>query len=527
MKTFDVVIVGGGFAGAYCARALAKALGRAEGERRVLLIAERNVLVFQPMLAEVAGASLNPTDVVNPLRHFCRGVVVWQGTVQRIDWAGRELEIDGGRFSRNHLVGFKHLVVGLGSVTDNSLVPGMAEYGWPMKSVPEALRLRAAVINRLEEANLVDDPAVKARLLTFVVVGGGYTGVETAGQVLDLVKEASRYYIGLRGVRPKVMLVHGREELLGEIGPELGGYAREVLVKRGVEVRLKTRLTEITATRAHFDDGSSLATSTVVTTIGNAPNPQVLDLARQLGLPTDRGRLVVEPTMRVAGQSTLWSAGDCAAVPWDDRGRRKTAPPTAQFAMRQGAQLGANLARVLRGGDEAALRPFRHRYLGQLASIGERAAVAEVMGLHFRGFVAWWMWRTIYLSKLPGTGRKLRVVIDWTFDLFFPRDISVLQPPPDEPLRNIHLEAGETLCEGGASCRAYYYVRRGAMRWTGAAGETRELGAGTVIDAALLTDDGRWTGTVRAAESSDVVVFRGRALELLQHELKLVPKPRS
>jgi len=162
---YDVVIAGGGFAGAYCARALGRALGKSEGERRIALVAERNVLVFQPMLAEVAGSSLSPIDVVNPLRQFCRGVNVLQGTIQRIDWASKTLSLDGGRFTRDHKVGFKHLVLALGSVTDLGSVPGMPEYGWPMKNVSDALRLRAALINRLEEANLVEDPAIRTRLL--------------------------------------------------------------------------------------------------------------------------------------------------------------------------------------------------------------------------------------------------------------------------------------------------------------------------------------------------------------------------
>src|SRR5471032_3159756 len=167
---YDVVIAGGGFAGAYGARELARALGRAEGEKRVAIISERNVLVFQPMLAEVVGSSLGPMDVVNPLRQFCRGVSVLQGSVQRVDWAKRELVIDGGRFTPNHTIGFNHLALTLGSVPDLNAVPGMAEYGWPLKDVADALRLRSAIINRLEEANLIEDPAVRARLLTFVVV---------------------------------------------------------------------------------------------------------------------------------------------------------------------------------------------------------------------------------------------------------------------------------------------------------------------------------------------------------------------
>lgn len=519
---FDIVIAGGGFAGAYCARTLARELGPAEGERRVALIAERNVLVFQPMLAEVAGASLSPTDVVNPLRHFCRGVSVLQGTIQRVDWAARQLVLDGGRFTRNHLVGFEHLVLALGSVTDLRLVPGMAEYGWPVKTVSDALRLRAAVINRMEEANLVPDPAVKARLLTFVVVGGGYTGVEVAGQLHDLVSEAKRFYVHLRATPARVVLVHSRDQLLVEIGPKLGDYARRVLEDRDIEVRLNTRVVEVTAVNVLLNDGSSIAASTVVSTIGNAPNPIVLSVCQQAGLGCERGRVPTDPTMRVHGQERLWAAGDCAAVPWDNRGEKTIAPPTAQFAQRQGVQLGRNLARVLRG---EALQPFRHRYLGQLATIGERHAVAEVGGHYFRGFIAWWMWRTIYLAKLPGLVRKLRVVIDWTFDLFFPKDISVLLPPPDEVLRGIHLEASEVLFEEGATCRAFFYIRRGRLRFTSRAGE-QVLPAGSVIDEALLNPDGSWSGRADALESSDLLAFRGRALELLRTELRLVPIPR-
>ncbi len=223
---FDVVIAGGGFTGAYCGRALGRALGPAEGVRRVALVAERNVLVFQPMLAEVAGSTLNPVDVVNPLRLFCRGINVLQGTIQKIDWAAKTLEMDGGRFTRDHRIGFGQLVLALGNVTNNGAIPGMTEYGWPMKNVADALRLRAALINRLEEANLAEDLEVRARLLSFVVVGGGYTGVETAGQLYDFVRQAHRYYPNLRHSVVRVVLVHAQGELLGEIGPDLGAYAR-------------------------------------------------------------------------------------------------------------------------------------------------------------------------------------------------------------------------------------------------------------------------------------------------------------
>jgi NADH dehydrogenase len=516
---FDIVIVGGGFAGAYCARTLGRTLGREAGRRRVALVAERNVLVFQPMLAEVAGSALQPTDVVHPLREFCRDVTVLQGAVRRVDWAARTLTLDGGRFTRDHTVGFEHLVLALGSVTDLSAVPGLAEYGRPMKNVADALRLRAALINRLEEASLVADPALRARLLTFVVVGGGYTGVETAGQVNELVRGARKFYPALTGTPARVVLVHSRAQLLAEIGPELGAYAQGVLERNGVEVRLNTRVDEITATRVRFADGGALDACTVVSTIGSAPNPVVSDLCRQLGMELANGRVPVEPTLRVRGQPALWAAGDCAAVPWRDRDTEKISPPTAQFALRQGAQLGRNLARVLAGGEP---QPFRHRYLGQLATIGRRQAVAEIMGVRFRGFFAWWLWRTLYLAKLPGTLRKLRVVIDWTLELFFPRDFALMFPPAEDILRAIHLEAGERLFRRGDTCRAFYFVRRGALALGTPDGPARGLAAGAVIDQDELDAAGAWRSDATATERSDVVVFRGRALELLRTDLRLV-----
>jgi len=519
---FDVVIAGGGFAGAYCGRVLGREFGREQGEKRVALVAERNVLVFQPMLAEVAGSSLAPADVVNPLRQFCKGVNVLQGTIQKIDWASKTLILDGGRFTRDHKVGFKHLVLTLGSVTDLSAVPGMTEYGWPMKNVADALRLRAALINRLEEANLVEEADVRKRLLTFVIVGGGYTGVETAGQILDFLKQVYKYYANLRESKPRVVLIHSREELLGEIGPALGAYARGVLEKRGVEVLLNTRVSAVTARHVVLGDGSAIEANTVVTSVGNAANPVIVDLCKQLGIDAPKGRVPTDAMMRVAGLDTLWAAGDGAAVPWLDKGVTKVSPMTAQFAFRQGTLLGKNVFASLRG---AELLPFRYRYMGQLATIGERAAVAEIFGMHFKGFIAWWMWRTIYLAKLPGIVRKLRVMIDWTFDLIFPRDISQIMPPPDDAVRAIHLEKGETLFIQGTPARGFFYIKTGSLTLTVRGLPDRVIGQGNVIDQAELDSSNLWEATGTANEPCDLVVFRGRILEYLRKDLILSKRP--
>jgi NADH dehydrogenase len=278
---------------------------------------------------------------------------------------------------------------------------------------------------------------------------------------------------------------------------------------------------EATASKAIFADGSFIEAHTIISTIGNAPSPVVLDLCGQLGIQADKGRVPAEPTMRAKGQTHLWVAGDCAAVPWNDRGEAKIAPPTAQLALRQGVQLGRNIARALAGRE---LRPFTYRYMGQLATIGEREAVAEVFGRHFSGFFAWFMWRTIYLAKLPGLLRKLRVMIDWTFDLVFPRDLSVVLPPADEIVRSIHLEKGEALFEQGHPCRAFFYLRKGGVTLQKQGAPDRLLTPPAVIDHAELDKDNRWNSRAVASESTDLVVIRGRAHELLQTELQLTPR---
>jgi NADH dehydrogenase len=318
-----------------------------------------------------------------------------------------------------------------------------------------------------------------------------------------------------------VILVHSRAHLLEEIGEKLGDYAQGVLERRGMELRLNTRAVEVTASKVILDDDSFIETHTTVCTVGNAPSPVVLDLCKQLGVEPDKGRMSVEPTMRVRGVADLWAAGDCAAVPWDDRGVGKISPPTAQFAIRQGRQLGKNLARALRG---EASRPFAYRYLGQLATVGEREAVAEILGLHFSGFIAWWLWRTIYLAKLPGAMRRLRVTIDWTFDLFFPRDLSVVVPPPEEVLRAIHLEKGESLFAIGDRVRAFFYVQRGEVALQRPDADAEILTKGGVIDQRYDYGDGTWRVGASARESADVVVIRGRAFELLKKEMQLVQR---
>ncbi|RME73526.1 MAG: CBS domain-containing protein, partial [Verrucomicrobia bacterium] len=495
-------ILGGGFAGVYAAQELGRRLGRTRG-RSVALISEENYMVFQPMLAEVAGASVSPRHVVNPLRLLCRHVTIFKGRVETVDWAARSVRFLAGPNAGAVTLGFRHLVVALGAVVDLSRIPGMAEHAFLMRNVGDAMLLRSTLLGRLEEANVATDPEVRQRLLTFVVVGGGYSGVETAGQILDMLHGILRYYPDLAVENPRVVLVHSGERLLPTLSPSLSEYTARLMRSRGLELHLARRVSAVSATRVVLDDGTALSTATVVSTIGNAPHPVVQKLINEASLPTERGRIITGPSLRVEGVRELWAAGDCAAVPHVDGG---WCPQTAQFAYRQGRLLGRNLAAVLEGKPP---RDFTFRGLGELATIGHRAAVAQILGLKFSGFIAWWMWRTIYLMKLPRIDRKLRVLIDWTLDLFFPRDINMLSPRYSQQVKEMHLEAGDVLFRAGEPAFSLYVVRSGRIDLSDEHGVVSSHRAGDYFGERALLSDRVWRFTATAAEPTALVAIPG------------------
>jgi NADH dehydrogenase len=518
---FDVIIAGGGFAGVYCAKALARELGDAACQR-VALIAEQNFMVFQPMLAEVVGSSISPRHVVNPIRLLCSGVTVLRGAIQAIDLEKRVLRVNAGDFTGAVEVGFTHLVLGLGGIVDVSRVPGMAEHAFLMKNVGDALRLREAIIGRFEEANLEDNADDVRRLLTFVVVGGGFSGVETAGQILDLAREMARFYPRLAPDAARVVLVHSRERLLPELSESLAKYCEENMRARGTEIILNARVSAMTAGKVFLGEGRAIESRTVVSTVGNAPHPMLVELCKGAGIASEKGRIVTDATMRVPGRDALWAAGDCAAVPMPASVRSGTgapvaqdfSPPTAQFAMRQGTLLGKNIARALTG--RADLQPFAFKGLGELAAIGHRSAVAEILGMKFSGFFAWWLWRSVYLAKLPGLDRKLRVMIDWTLDLFFPRDIAIFQASPTRVLQQNHLEPGDVLCHVGEPVFSMYFVKAGRIELRGADGAVqRVIAAGQHFGKQAILHDKVWPFTAVAVEASEVVALSARAFRIL------------
>ena len=504
----DVAVLGGGFAGVYCVKALGKAL-KEKRDFKVGLISEENYMVFQPMLAEVAGSSISPRHVINPLRLLCRHASVYRGVVESVNWPQRSLLLNAGPFSGNVRIDYDHLVLALGAVTDLRRIPGMPEHAFLMKNVGDAMYLRTTVIGRIEEASLETRSEIRQRLLTFVVVGGGYSGVETAGNLIDLFSAIGSYYPEIARTELKVWLIHGGDHLLPTLHRKLGEYSARKLEERGLNLVLNQRVKAVTANRVYLENGSEIEANTVISTVGNAAHPVVTSLCEANGLATVKGRILSSDTGQVKGQTHLWAVGDCAAFPDADG---VFSPETAQFGIRQGILAGKNIARFTRG---ETLRPFKFKGYGELASIGHHIAVAEIMGVRFSGFIAWWMWRTIYLAKLPRLDRKVRVLLDWTLDLFFPRDLNHLSPRHSNPLKDIYLEKGDILFEKGEPAFSFYIVKSGVVELCEHGEAVQRIVSGGYFGERALLGDGIWHNEARAAEPAHLVSIPARVFHQL------------
>jgi NADH:ubiquinone reductase (H+-translocating) len=506
--SFPIVILGGGFAGAYCARALRAGLEESTAEN-VALLADQNAMLFHPMLAEVSGSSISPLHVVNPLRLFCRGSSIFMGGVEEIDLEQKTVSFSPGPFTPTAKLTFEHLVLAIGSIVDVSRVPGMPEHGYLMKTVGDAIRLRSGVLERLEEASIIKEEAIRRKLLTFVIVGGGYSGVETAGQIWDLLRDVQRFYPRINPKEFRLVLVQSGPFLLPQIGEELGKYCEVQLRDRGIEVRLNARVTAITAERAILNSGEMIETNTVVTTVGNATHPVIKKLIERYQLPNNRGRLSTEPTLQVKGYTNLWSAGDCSAVPLEDG---SISPATAQFAMRQGTLLGKN---ILAARNSQPLEPFRFKALGEMASLGHRNAVGKVLGFKVSGFIGWLMWRATYLLKLPGFEQKSKVFFEWSLELLFPRDISLLNIKMTEVIGRVHLEKGDPVYQIGDAAFSFYLLENGSVEVNDRSGSARTIGPGEHFGERELLQNTKRQFDATALEPSTLIALNKTTFEAL------------
>jgi NADH dehydrogenase len=419
--TKRIVILGGGFSGMRTAECLEEQL-RADPSASITLVSDTNALLFTPMLAEVAGSSVEPSHISAPLRNTLHKTEFVRARASKIDLDQRRVILAADHVSDPpRVIPYDHLVLALGSVSNYFGMANIEKFAFGFKTLLDAIRIRNHVIEMFERADRESDSSHRKSHLTFVIAGGGFAGVELAGALNDFARGILADYPNLHSEELRIVLVHAGERILPELSPSLARYAQQKMEARGVYFRLGSRLTDAQPGVLVLSDGEIRAT-TLVWTAGTRPNP----LLESLPVDTDkRGAVIVDQTLAVRSHLGLWALGDCAAVNNGKTG--KPCPPTAQFAIRQAETLAKNICAQLEG---RAARSFQFNSLGALCVVGHQMACAELTipfarskSLRFSGLIAWLMWRGIYLSKLPGLERKIRVLMDWSVELFFPRDI--------------------------------------------------------------------------------------------------------
>jgi NADH:ubiquinone reductase (H+-translocating) len=451
VKAISVVVVGGGFAAVQFAKTLRGKLSASECE--ILLFNRENHMVFHPLLADVAGASINADAAAAPLRQMLPGVGCRTERVQRIDLASSEIEFDDGNgaLARLH---YDHVVIACGAESNLGIIPGMSEHAFAFKVMRDAIDLRQHVVRQMEQAEAASDPDRRRWYLSFIVVGAGFSGVEVAGEINELVRSSTRFYRNFRKEDVVVRLVHSQDQILPEVAPTLREFARKRMEKAGITMVLNTRAVAATHEGVQINNGQMLAGATAVCTIGTAVSP----LVQQLDVPKEKGRIRTAPEMRIAGQTNAWAIGDCALIvnAFDN----KPSAPTGQFAERQGRQAALNLVRILKG---EATQPFRFKVLGQLCSIGGYEAVAEMFGVRVSGFLAWLLWRGVYLFKLPTWSRRIKVALDWAWDVIFPRDLSFLNTDTAQHLTHAYYRPGDFIHRQGEPARVFSIIEEGEV----------------------------------------------------------------
>lgn len=505
MSKQRVVIIGGGFGGAFTAKYLRRYAAR---DFEIELINTTNYFVFQPLLPEVASATISAPDAVTPLRYMLPGVKFRMAEVTGVDLDAGKIRLLQGTRRFPQTLEYDHLVIAVGQKTNLSLSPGFLEHSLCMRDLADAHELRNRVIQCLEQADVTRDPELKRRLLTFVVAGGGFSGVETTGELVEMIRRTLKFYPNINYENIRVILVQRGERILPELSPQLAQYAAKKLRKRGIEIICNSSIASATATDVYLDDGTRITTDTLLTTVGNGPRT----FTKSLGLELQRGKVVVDQFLQVPIYENVWCVGDAALIPLapNQGGEIGFAPPTAQYAVREAQVVAKNIVASLQSKE---LQPFAYRPKGSLASLGNYKAVAELLGFRLSGLLAWVMWRGLYIGMLPGFSTRLRVALNWLFDYFLPRSIVQIANKPGVATTYRRYVRGDVICRPGQIIDGLYSVISGGMESripNAGKGEdfVRFLGPGDHWGERSLTDETEAQGTLTATEDTRVLILQ-------------------
>ncbi len=509
-----ILILGGGFGGVYTAVYLEKLMTAEEREAiEIVIVSRDNYLVFQPMLPEVISGSVELNHVICPIRRLARTARRDTREGETIYRTAHTVTLSPGAKPVETVLPYDHLVIALGTQLDDDKIPGMREHASPFKYLGDALYLRNHLVYMLEQAEVETDPEVRRALLTFVVAGGGFSGVECIAEMNDFLREAVHSYHQIKEKDLRLILLQRGDHILPEVTRGLGTFAYDLLMKRGVEIQLGRSLTAVSADSVVIENSKTkeierILTRTCVATVPAGPHPML----SMLPLAQEKGRIKVDNGMAVPEAPGVWALGDCAQVPQVDG---MFSPPTAQHALRQARTCAQNILASIRG---TPRHVFSFTGLGKMGSLGRRSAVAEVFGIHLKGLIAWLFWRGVYVTKFPGLDGQIRLVVDWILDVFLPRDITQLQVFHEEDVHREHFEPGEKIFDMGDVGQKVYFIVRGEATVVLDGKGVATLRAGEMFgEAALVTNHPR-AATVQAQTALDAVaVNRAAFTELVGH----------
>ena len=421
-----ILIVGGGFAGIECARILESHFMR-DYDIDITLVSEDNFFLFTPMLPEIASASVEPRHIIVPIRDICTKITFYESEIRTIDPYGKLVRLTGTQEKSGMILRYDFLIIALGSQTNFFGLGEVEQNAYTMKTLNDAVLLRNRVIDMLEQAENETDPILRKSLLTFVVVGAGFAGIETAGQLYDFVLDAEKHYPNTSKEDLRVVVLEALPSILPGFSKSLGEFAKKKLTGRGIEIKLDIKVTNFDGTEVIVEEISkktkepnlrSIQTRTLVWTAGVTP----VDIINKSMFKMEKGRIVVNEFLEVADFPGVFAIGDCCQVVSPKN--KKPYTPTAQNAEAQAKIAAHNLEALIKNRPK---KRFDYTMKGQMAIIGKRTGIASVFGMNIHGLFAWWLWRAYYLSKIPLLNKRLRILLDWTADLFFGRDITRLK----------------------------------------------------------------------------------------------------
>lgn len=497
-----VVCLGGGYGSIYIAKALGGAVRR--GEIDLTVIDQRNFHTFHGLVPELLVGKIQAGQVISPGRRlFAPGRFI-NGTVDSIDVKTKTVRYSHPGDGRSYDLGYDHLVMNVGSVDDLKRYRGVGEHTMRLKSYTDCLRVRNHVLAMLELADIEPDAEERRRLLTFVVAGGNYAGIETAGELSEMLEELTRgefKRVNLKEAR--IVVVHGGPHILPELGQRFPNHvtrAQDYLREHGVELKLGARLKSATPHEAVLADGTRIPTRTLISCTGTAPNPLLAQLPYA---SNEGGRLVADAFGRVSVEDNVWAVGDCAAIPMRNGA---PAPPLALYAMHGGTTVGKNLLATARG---ATLKPYSFFGMGDSCVLGRRNAVAQLWGIPLHGFTAWLIWRACMVLYLPSPAKRARLLFDWISVPFMGRDITSVQTEDPIAVGSEMYEDAQVIVRQGDVGTAMYIVRTGEVEVVrdvdGKAEVLARLGPGSHFGEVAVLRDVRRTATVRAVGAVEVL----------------------